>query len=254
MAIVVNVNGAIYDCENQLTIYQLCFSKGINLPCFCYHDKLSIAGNCRMCLVEANQGLVVACAIPIAPNMSISTTTARLRHSRESVLEFLLINHPLDCPICDQGGECDLQDISYTFGSDRGRFFGFKRSLDNINCLGPMIKTIMTRCIHCTRCVRFLQEYGSTPLLGTIGRGSSMEIGTYTDSFTLDELSANIIDLCPVGALTAMPYAFSYRSWELKSIESVDILDALGSSIRIDVINNKVLRILPSLDENTNEQ
>jgi NADH-quinone oxidoreductase chain G len=254
MFLEVLINGVSYTSDKLLTIYQLCFKNEINLPCFCYHDKLSIAGNCRMCLVEVNQGMAVSCAIPIAQDMVILTNTARLRHSRESILEFLLINHPLDCPICDQGGECDLQDITYTFGSDRGRFFGFKRSVDNLNCLGPMIKTVMTRCIHCTRCVRFLQEYGTTPLLGTLGRGSAMEIGTYVDVFDQEELSGNIIDLCPVGALTAMPYAFTYRSWELKSIESIDIFDALASAVRVDIANNRVVRILPATDEDTNEQ
>jgi NADH dehydrogenase/NADH:ubiquinone oxidoreductase subunit G len=207
----VRLDDVALDYKEGLTIYQFCRQQGVSLPCFCYHAKLTIAGNCRMCLVEANEALVISCAISLAKEMSINTNTARLRHSREGVLEFLLVNHPLDCPICDQGGECDLQDISFTFGSDRGRFFGFKRAVDNLNCLGPLIKTIMSRCIHCTRCVRFLQEYSPLAALGTLGRGSSMEIGTYVHNFPMEELSANIIDLCPVGALTAMPYAFSYR-------------------------------------------
>ena len=238
----------------NLTIYQFCREQGITLPCFCYHPKLTIAGNCRMCLVEVNEALAISCALPLAKSMVISTSSARLRHSREGILEFLLVNHPLDCPICDQGGECDLQDISFTFGSDRGRFFGFKRAVNNLNCLGPLVKTIMTRCIHCTRCVRFFQEYGSYAFLGTLGRGSAMEIGTYINRFTTEELSANIIDLCPVGALTAMPYAFSYRPWELLSFESIDIFDALGSSLRLDVANNRIIRVLPVLNENCNEE
>lgn len=236
------------------TIYQFCREQGITLPCFCYHAKLSIAGNCRMCLVEANDALVVSCAIPLAKSMRINTSSARLRHSREGILEFLLVNHPLDCPICDQGGECDLQDITFTFGSDRGRFFGFKRAVDNLNCLGPLIKTVMSRCIHCTRCVRFLQEYAAFSSLGLLGRGSAMEIGTYINRFPIEELSANIIDLCPVGALTAMPYAFSYRPWELISFENIDIFDAMASSLRLDIVNNKVVRVLPVLDEHCNEE
>jgi NADH dehydrogenase (ubiquinone) Fe-S protein 1 len=208
----IELNDISIEVTSDLTIYQFCFEQGITLPCFCYHAKLSIAGNCRMCLVEVNEKLAVACALPLTLDMSIMTNTARLRQSREGILEFLLINHPLDCPICDQGGECDLQDIVFTFGSDRGRFFDFKRAVDNLNCLGPLIKTIMSRCIHCTRCTRFFQEYGGQVSLGVLGRGSAMEIGTYINSFPMEELSANIIDLCPVGALTAMPYAFSYRS------------------------------------------
>lgn len=238
----------------NLTIYQFCREQGLTLPCFCYHAKLSIAGNCRMCLVEVNGALAVSCALPLAKDMCIGTQTARLRQSREGVLEFLLVNHPLDCPICDQGGECDLQDISFTFGSDRGRFFGFKRAVDNLNCLGPLIKTVMSRCIHCTRCVRFFQEYGGMSSLGTLGRGSAMEIGTYVNRFPMEELSANVIDLCPVGALTAMPHAFSYRPWELVSFETIDIFDALGSSLRLDVANNKIVRALPILEELSNEE
>lgn len=207
-----------------------------------------------MCLVEVNEMLAISCALPLTRDMCIMTQTARLRHSREGVLEFLLVNHPLDCPICDQGGECDLQDISFTFGSDRGRFFALKRAVDNLNCLGPLVKTIMTRCIHCTRCVRYFQEYGGSPFLGTLGRGSAMEIGTYVNHFPMEELSANVIDLCPVGALTAMPYAFSYRSWELLSFETIDIFDALASSLRVDVANNRIVRVLPVLEEHCNEE
>jgi len=204
-----------YALNFKSTIFQFCAAIGINLPCFCYHEKLTIAGNCRMCLVEVSTSanLVVSCAMPILEKMHIFTISKRVRKAREGVLEFLLLNHPLDCPICDQGGECDLQDLSMVIGTDRSRFYEpLKRSVDNLHCVGPLVKTIMTRCIHCTRCVRFLNEIGSTTDLGVIGRGMSMEIGTYIQKFINDELLGNIIDLCPVGALTSMPYAFRLRS------------------------------------------
>jgi len=239
------------------TVFQFCAKYGINLPCFCYHEKLTIAGNCRMCLVEVNtsMNLVIACAMPILNKMRIYTNSKRVRRARENVLEFLLLNHPLDCPICDQGGECDLQDLVLVTGSDRSRFYeSYKRSVDNLYCFGPLVKTIMTRCIHCTRCVRFLNEISDIQNFGVIGRGSMMEIGVYVTQFFSDELLGNIIDLCPVGALTSMPYAFNARSWELQKFKSVDILDALGSSIRVDVANNQVMRILPVLDEAINEE
>jgi len=199
--------------EKSMTIFQLCFIKKINLPCFCYHERLSIAGNCRICLVQINNALGVSCAIGIADGIFIFTDNKRVREARESVLEFLLMNHPLDCPICDQGGECDLQDITLLFGSDKGRFYELqKRAVINLNNCAPFIKTIMTRCIHCTRCVRFLVEIEANAGLGLFGRSFSMEIGTYLNKFLGNELSGNIIDLCPVGALTAMPYAFNIRS------------------------------------------
>lgn len=249
------IDNIFYNVKGNFTIFQFCYSKGIHLPCFCYHEKLTIVGNCRICLVEANNALAVSCAFPLLDNMHIFTDNKRIRKARSSVLEFLLVNHPLDCPICDQGGECDLQDISMTFGSDRGRFYGkSKRSVNNLNCCGPLIKTIMTRCIHCTRCVRFISEISGSFDFGVLGRGNSMEIGTYIDKFLNDELSGNIIDLCPVGALTSMPYAFTSRSWELNNIETIDILDSLGSSISIDIVHNKVKRIVPLLDENVNEE
>jgi len=199
--------------KNEIyTIFQFCFKEKIFLPCFCYHEKLSIAGNCRICLVQVNTSLAASCAVAITDNISIYTNNKRVKYARESVLEFLLVNHPLDCPICDQGGECDLQDITLVFGGDRGRFYeNFKKSVDNFNCYHPLIKTIMTRCIHCTRCVRFLHEIQGEFSFGLIGRGSFMEIGTYIDNFFFGELSGNIIDLCPVGALTSMPYAFTIR-------------------------------------------
>jgi len=196
---------------SNLTIFQYCYNKGITIPCFCYHEKLSIAGNCRVCLVQINNVLGASCAVSIASNMVIYTNNKRAKEAREAVLEFLLINHPLDCPICDQGGECDLQDISLVFGPDRGRFYEEKkRAVDSFSKNGPLIKTIMTRCIHCTRCVRFANEVSDFSL-GVLGRGSFMEVGVYFNINLLDELSGNIIDLCPVGALTSMPYAFKAR-------------------------------------------
>lgn len=241
--------------NEKYTILQFCISMGINIPFFCYHEHLSIAGNCRMCLIEVNNLLVASCAINLVNNMVICTTNKRVRLARESILEFLLVNHPLDCPICDQGGECDLQDITLTYGSDKGRFYElFKRAVNNLNCCGPLIKTIMTRCIHCTRCVRFVNEISGNFELGLLGRGNSMEIGTYIENYLNDELIGNIIDLCPVGALTSMPFSFTTRAWKLLNIRSIDTLDAIGSSIRIDIFNNKIMRILPSLDSFINDE
>jgi NADH dehydrogenase (ubiquinone) Fe-S protein 1 len=208
------IDDIVFKFKDDYTIYQFCFLNGINLPCFCYHEKLTIAGNCRICLVEVNSIIGVSCAMPLASDMIIYTNNKRIREAREGILEFLLINHPLDCPICDQGGECDLQDISLVFGSDRGRFYEFKkRSVDNLNCCGPLIKTVMTRCIHCTRCVRFLNEVAGSSDLGVLGRGLNMEIGTFIENNigVENELSVNIVDLCPVGALTLMPFAYTAR-------------------------------------------
>jgi NADH dehydrogenase/NADH:ubiquinone oxidoreductase subunit G len=239
---------------SNFTIFQFCYNKNISIPCFCYHEKLTIAGNCRMCIVQINNNLGVSCAINIAENMVIYTNNKRVRDARESILEFLLINHPLDCPICDQGGECDLQDISLTFGSDRGRFYEEKkRSIDNFSQNGPLIKTVMTRCIHCTRCVRFANEI-SYFSLGVFDRGSNMEIGTYSNINLLDELSGNIIDLCPVGALTSMPYAFKQRPWESKFYSNIDFLDSIASTIRLYIYSNKIVRVLPLLNEALNEE
>jgi NADH dehydrogenase/NADH:ubiquinone oxidoreductase subunit G len=208
-----------------------------------------------MCLVELNNLLVPSCAINLNNNMIIFTKNKRINLARESILEFLLVNHPLDCPICDQGGECDLQDITLTYGSDKGRFYElFKRSVPNLNCCGPLIKTIMTRCIHCTRCIRFVNEISGNFNLGIIGRGNNMEIGTYIKNHINDELIGNIIDICPVGALTSMPFSFTTRAWKLISIRTIDILDSIASSIRIDILNNKIMRILPSLDGSINEE
>jgi len=231
---------------------------GINLPRFCYHQELSVAGNCRMCLVEIEKSPkpVTACAMPVGPNMKIFTDTPLVKKARESVLEFLLLNHPLDCPICDQGGECDLQEQVFNFGSDKSRFYEKKRTVENKNC-GPLIKTIMTRCIHCTRCVRFTSEIAgiNVEYLGTVNRGQQTEITTFVEKAVLSELSGNLIDLCPVGALTSKPYAFVARPWELKSVDSIDIFDSVLSCIRIDYKESKVVRILPRFDQfSTNKE
>jgi NADH dehydrogenase/NADH:ubiquinone oxidoreductase subunit G len=209
----ITINNKKYNVENNLTILQACEKADIVIPRFCYHDKLSVAGNCRMCLVEVEKSPkpVASCAMPLMPNMVIYTETPLVKKAREAVLEFLLINHPLDCPICDQGGECDLQDITLNYGSDRSRFFEFKRGVEDKEC-GPIIKTIMTRCIHCTRCIRFISEVAGVEDLGAIGRGENTEIGTYINKFLKTELSGNLVDLCPVGALTSKPYAFSART------------------------------------------
>jgi len=209
------IDGVYYQEKNvkQATIFQKCADNRIDLPCFCYHESLAIAGNCRMCLVEASNSLklVVSCAMPMAEEIKVYTNNIRVKKARESVLEFLLINHPLDCPICDQGGECDLQDITLVFGSDKSRFYEYsKRAIFDRDC-GPLIKMLMTRCIHCTRCVRFLNEISGTNDFGMLGRGESSEIGTYVKQSLIDELSGNIVDLCPVGALTSKPYSFTAR-------------------------------------------
>jgi len=205
-------NKPIY-VDPRATILQACEVAGISLSRFCYHESLSVAGNCRMCLVEVLKSPkpVVACAMPVTKGIVIFTDTPLVRKAREAVLEFLLVNHPLDCPICDQGGECDLQDEAFTYGSDRGRYFEFKRSVENKDC-GPIIKTIITRCIHCTRCVRFSSEVAGNETIGMFGRGEESEIGTYINSFVNTELSGNLVDLCPVGALTSKPYAYKARS------------------------------------------
>lgn len=209
----ITINNRSFFVRPQITVLQACEIAGIDLPRFCYHEKLSVAGNCRMCLVEVQKSPkpVVACAMPVSKGMTIFTDTPLVRKARESVLEFLLINHPLDCPICDQGGECDLQDEAYYYGSDRGRFMEFKRSVEDKEC-GPIIKTIMTRCIHCTRCIRFSTEVAGNEIMGAFGRGDETEIGTYINRIIRTELSGNLVDLCPVGALTSKPYAFQARN------------------------------------------
>lgn len=224
---------------------------------FCYHDRLAVAGNCRMCLVEVEKSPkpVASCAFPVMPGMKIKTETPMVKKAREGVMEFLLMNHPLDCPVCDQGGECDLQDQAMAYGSDRGRFFepAGKRATEDKD-FGPLIKTSMNRCIHCTRCVRFANEVAGVLDLGTTGRGNDMQIGTYVSEAINSEMSGNIIDLCPVGALTSKPYAFTSRPWELKTTESIDVLDACGANIRVDSRGVEVMRILPRLNEEVNEE
>ena len=251
------INNKNYQVEPGITLIQACANVGIEIPRFCYHEKLSIAGNCRMCLVEISQPKSIkpaaSCALPVSNGMHIHTNTVMVKKARESVLEFMLINHPLDCPICDQGGECDLQDQTIVFGSDRGRFYDNKRAVKDKAC-GPLIKTIMTRCIHCTRCVRFGSEIAGVDFLGTTGRGSNTEIGQYIYKLLESELSGNIIDLCPVGALTSKVYAFKARPWELSSVETIDVLDSLGSNIRVDYRGLEILRVLPRLNENINEE
>jgi NADH dehydrogenase (ubiquinone) Fe-S protein 1 len=241
--------------DSSMTVFQFCESLDIKIPRFCYHDKLSIAGNCRMCLieVEGSPKPLIACATSLGNNMSILTSSVLVKKAREHVLEFLLINHPLDCPICDQGGECDLQDQSIVYGSDKGRFVELKRSVEDKD-LGPLVKTVMTRCIHCTRCVRYMDEVAGDGVLGTMGRGKDTEIGTYLKTNLMSEISGNVIDLCPVGALTSKPYAFTGRPWELSSVESIDIYDSLLSSIRIDLKGSEIMRILPKQNKYINEE
>lgn len=248
--ITVKINDFNYTYNSRLTIIQACANSKIDVPRFCFHEKLSIAGNCRMCLIEDSKQLkpIASCAVNIGQDMSLYTNTIKVKKARESVLEFLLANHPLDCPICDQGGECDLQDQSMVFGSDRGRFYEFKRSVEDKDC-GPLIKTVMNRCIHCTRCVRFGLEIAGIAELGTTGRGLKTEIGFYIEKILTSELSGNIVDLCPVGALTSKPFSFTSRPWELKSFNTIDVLDSYCSNIRVDIRGNKIMRILPRYDE-----
>nr|YP_009004107.1 NADH dehydrogenase subunit 11 [Tsukubamonas globosa]BAO51949.1 NADH dehydrogenase subunit 11 [Tsukubamonas globosa] len=241
------VNGKSISAPANSTIMQACLLNNIEIPRFCYHEQLAIAGNCRMCLVEVEKSpkLVASCAMPIINGMKIVTTSSIVKKAREGVLEFLLLNHPLDCPICDQGGECDLQDQAMIYGSDRGRFYEFKRTVQDKH-VGPLIKTIMTCCIHCTRCVRFISDIANTPSLGTTGRGTNTEITTYVKKLWLNSnISGNIIDLCPVGALTSKPYAFKARPWELQSKETVDVLDPFCMKIRVDLNPFEVVRVLP---------
>ena len=249
------VNNIDVEVEEGLTVLQACEKAGVEIPRFCYHEKLSIAGNCRMCLVEMEKSPkpVASCAMPAAEGMNIKTNTAFVEKARKGVMEFLLANHPLDCPVCDQGGECDLQDQSMFYGVDKSRFNENKRQVPEKN-MGPLIKTQMTRCIHCTRCVRFATEIAGVPELGAIGRGEDMQITTYLEKSMQSELSANVVDLCPVGALTSKPYVFEARPWELKKTESIDVMDAIGSNIRVDTYGWEVKRILPRINENINEE
>jgi len=252
----VKINGIEVLTESGYTVLQVCEQAGVEIPRFCYHSKLKIAGNCRMCLVEIKGGPpkpVASCAMPIADNMVIETNSEMVKNAREGVMEFMLINHPLDCPICDQGGECDLQDQSMAFGSGASRYDFEKRAIEKKN-FGPLISTVMTRCIHCTRCVRFLDDVAGFNELGMINRGENSQIDLYVSSSIKSELSGNIIDLCPVGALTSAPYQFKARSWELKSCHTIDIMDAVGSAIRVDYVGDEVMRILPNINEDVNEE
>ncbi len=249
------VNDTEVEVEEGLTVLQACEKAGVEIPRFCYHEKLSIAGNCRMCLVEMEKSPkpIASCAMPAANGMVIKTNTPNIEKSRKGVMEFLLANHPLDCPVCDQGGECDLQDQSMFYGIDKSRFKENKRSVPDKN-MGPLIKTQMTRCIHCTRCIRFATEIAGVPELGAIGRGEDMQITTYLEKSVQSELSGNVIDLCPVGALTSKPYVFEARPWELKKTETIDVMDAVGSNIRVDTYDWEVKRVLPIINEDINEE
>ncbi len=257
------IDGKEHDLPNGITLIQACELAGIEIPRFCYHERLSIAGNCRMCLVEV-AGMpkpVASCAMSVndlrpgrdGTPPTIITDSETVKKAREGVLEFLLINHPLDCPICDQGGECDLQDQTMAYGFDAGRFADNKRAVED-KYLGPLIETYMTRCIHCTRCIRFMTEVAGVEELGAIGRGEDMEITTYLEHGMMSELSGNVVDLCPVGALTSKPYAFMARPWELTKTQSIDVMDAQGCNIRVDSRGREVLRILPRVNDAINEE
>src|SRR5499426_528427 len=257
------VDGTEIDVPPEYTLLQACEAGGAEIPRFCFHERLSIAGNCRMCLIEV-QGMPkpqASCAMGVRdlpPNRDgtpkvISTRSPMVRKAREGVMEFLLINHPLDCPICDQGGECDLQDQAMAYGVDSSRYQENKRAVED-KYIGALVKTIMTRCIHCTRCIRFATEVAGVPELGAIGRGEDMEITTYLEHAMTSELQGNVVDLCPVGALTSKPYAFAARPWELNKTESIDVMDALGSAIRIDTRGREVMRILPRDNDDVNEE
>jgi NADH-quinone oxidoreductase subunit G len=249
------VDGKVVEVPNGATVLQACEAAGAEIPRFCFHERLSIAGNCRMCLVEIEKTPKpqASCAMPAAEGMVVKTDSAITMKARKGVMEFLLINHPLDCPICDQGGECDLQDQAMAYGFDRGRFLENKRAVPDKD-LGPLVKTSMNRCIHCTRCIRFCTEVAGVEELGATFRGEHMEITTYVEKALTSELSGNIIDLCPVGALTSKPYAFVARPWELRKTETIDVLDAVGSNIRVDARQPEVLRVLPRLNEAVNEE
>src|SRR6201996_1248304 len=257
------VDGKEIDVPPDYTLLQACEAGGAEIPRFCYHERLSVAGNCRMCLVElvGSPKPVASCAWGVrdcrpGPNgepPQVRTRSPMVRKAREGIMEFLLINHPLDCPICDQGGECDLQDQSMAYGIDASRFRENKRAVED-KFLGALVKTSMNRCIQCTRCVRFATEVAGVPELGAIGRGEDMEITTYLETAMTSELQANVVDICPVGALTSKPYAFAARSWELGKTESIDVMDALGSAIRIDTRGREVMRILPRINDLVNEE
>src|ERR1700675_2406426 len=257
------VDGKEIDVPPEYTLLQAVETAGPEIPRFCFHERLSIAGNCRMCLIEVAvmPKPQASCAMGVKdlpPNRDgtpkvISTRSPMVRKAREGVMEFLLINHPLDCPICDQGGECDLQDQSMAYGVDASRYRENKRAVEE-KYIGALVKTVMTRCIHCTRCIRFATEVAGVPELGAIGRGEDMEITTYLETAMTSELQGNVVDLCPVGALTSKPYAFAARPWELNKTESIDVMDALRSAIRVDTRGREVMRILPRINDDVNEE
>jgi NADH-quinone oxidoreductase subunit G len=250
------VDGIEVEVPAGATVLQACEAAGKEIPRFCYHERLSIAGNCRMCLVEVKPGPPkpqASCALPAADGQTISTTSPMVKKAREGVMEFLLINHPLDCPICDQGGECDLQDQSVAYGKGHSRFDENKRAVTE-KSMGPIVKTAMTRCIQCTRCIRFAEEVAGVEEIGAIGRGENMQITSYLEKAITSELSGNVVDLCPVGALTSKPYAFEARPWELRKTASIDVMDAVGTNIRLDSRGRQVLRALPRINEDVNEE
>lgn len=250
------VDGIEVEVPQGATVLQACEAAGKEIPRFCYHERLSIAGNCRMCLVEVKPGPPkpqASCALPAMDNQEVRTTSEMVKKAREGVMEFLLINHPLDCPICDQGGECDLQDQSVAYGRGGSRYDENKRAVTE-KYMGPIIKTVMTRCIHCTRCVRFAEEVAGTEQIGAIGRGENMQITSYLEKAVSSELSGNVIDLCPVGALTSRPYAYEARPWELKKTLGIDVMDGVGTNIRFDSRGREVLRVLPRVNDDVNEE
>ena len=252
----VKVDGIEVEVPQGATVLQACELAGKEIPRFCYHERLTIAGNCRMCLVEVKPGPPkpqASCALPTAEGQEIVTNSAMVKKAREGVMEFLLINHPLDCPICDQGGECDLQDQAMAYGRGHNRFHENKRAVTD-KYMGPVVKTIMTRCIHCTRCVRFAEEVAGVEEIGAINRGENMEITSYLEGAVTSELSGNVVDLCPVGALVSKPYSFEARPWELRKIPGIDVMDAVGSNIRIDARQREVMRVLPRISEDVNEE
>ncbi|KQS04606.1 NADH dehydrogenase [Sphingomonas sp. Leaf357] len=250
------VDGVEIEVPAGATVLQACELAGKEIPRFCYHERLSIAGNCRMCLVEVKPGPPkpqASCALPAADNQEIFTNTPMVKNAREGIMEFLLINHPLDCPICDQGGECDLQDQSVAYGRGQSRYGENKRAVTE-KYMGPIVKTVMTRCIQCTRCIRFAEEVSGVEEIGAIYRGEDMQITSYLENAVKSELSGNVVDLCPVGALTSKPYAFEARPWELKKTLTIDVMDAVGTNIRLDSRGRQVLRALPVINEDVNEE
>jgi NADH-quinone oxidoreductase subunit G len=252
----VKVDGVEIEVPQGATVLQACEMAGKEIPRFCYHERLSIAGNCRMCLVEVKPGPPkpqASCALPAADGQEISTMTPMVKKAREGVMEFLLINHPLDCPICDQGGECDLQDQAIAYGRGHSRFEENKRAVTE-KYMGPVVKTIMTRCIQCTRCVRFAEEVAGVEEIGAIGRGENMEITSYLEGAITSELSGNVVDLCPVGALVSKPYSFEARPWELSKVPAIDVMDAVGTNIRLDHRLREVMRALPRINDEINEE